>query len=92
MRNLRRYLTLITKRRIMRISNMRKVLKMLNVLNSQAFLASENNTHIQGDADWPAAPPIMKDHLATINQHKLKFGAEYKSAAKGSPLWNTLII
>jgi len=76
----------------MRISNMRKVLKMLNVSNSQAFLASENNIHIEGDADWAGAPPIMKDHLATINQHKLKFGAEYKSAAKGSPLWNTLII
>ena len=76
----------------MRISNMRKVLKMLNVSISQAFLASENNTHIQGDADWPAAPPMMKDYLATINQQKLNFGAERKSAGKGSPLWNTLII
>jgi len=61
---------------------------MLNVLNSQAFLASENNTHIQGDVDWAMAPPRTNKSSAYSNQQKLKIGAEYKCVAKEILLWS----
>jgi hypothetical protein len=61
---------------------------MLNVSNSQIFLASENNTHIEGDADWAMAPPRINLNSGYLNQQKLNFGAEYKCVTEGTLLWS----
>lgn len=61
---------------------------MLNVSNSQIFLASENNVHIQGDADWAMAPPRLDKNSAYPNQQKLNFGADFKCVAEGILLWS----